>query len=176
MINHQSSRSKISRLAGALALLHVAALSAPALAHDGPGGPVGFGLGLGAPTGLTLELSQAGGRDGLELAFGDDAFRGTDGYAHLVYKFALARLARTSDVSIPFYLGVGGFVADHDRFFDDGALDVGLRVPMGLNFDLQRVPLQIFAELALGVPVVTIDHDHDDLLAVEGYAGVRYWF
>jgi len=165
-----------STLAGALALVLGMALSAPALAHDGPGGPVGVGLGLGSPTGLTLELSQRGGLDGLELAFGDDAFRGTDGYAHVVYKLGLARLARTSDVSIPFYLGLGGFVADHDRFFDNGDLDVGFRVPMGLNFNFQRAPLQIFTELALGIPVVTINHDHADLLAVEGYAGVRYWF
>jgi hypothetical protein len=50
------------------------------------------------------------------------------------------------------------------------------RSARSLNFDLQRAPLQIFTELALGVPVVTIDHDHSSDLQVEGYAGVRFWF
>jgi hypothetical protein len=176
MTTHRQSCSIFSRLAGALALALGITLAAPALAHDGPGGPVGIGVGLGAPTGLSLEFSQNGGRDGLELAIGDNAFHGADGYAHLVYKLRLARLVRNSSISIPFYLGLGAFVADHDHFFDDDQLDLGARMPIGLNFDLQSIPLQIFTELALGVPLVTFHHEHGHHLAAEGYAGVRVWF
>jgi hypothetical protein len=49
-------------------------------------------------------------------------------------------------------------------------------MPIGLNFDLQSIPLQIFTELALGVPLVTVNHEHGHDLAAEGYAGVRVWF
>ncbi|MCC6998776.1 MAG: hypothetical protein IT370_29460, partial [Deltaproteobacteria bacterium] len=104
---------------------------------------------------------------------GVDAFHQTGAYGHLVYKLALARLARTPTVSVPFYLGVGGYVFDRDS--QEDGLDLGVRVPMGVNFDFQRAPVQLFVELALGLDVIHTGPDGRDGF-VGGYAGVRYWF
>ena len=158
---------------GSLLLLLAAPRSASA--HTGPGGNLGLGLGLGTPTGLSLEVG-AGAWSSFELAIGLDAFDDAGGYGHLVYKAALGQLATGPTVRVPIYLGVGAYLYDHERSFADDA-EIGVRVPLGVNFDFQRSPLQLFAEVALGIPLR--DAGNDDFerdVWVGGYGGIRLWF
>jgi hypothetical protein len=155
----------------------VATLAAPraAVAHQGAGGNLGLGIGVGAPTGLSLEVG-AGTWSSFELALGLDVFESSGGYGHLVYKASLANLATGPTVRVPIYLGIGGYVYDHDRSINDNA-ELGLRVPFGVNFDFQRSPLQLFAEIALGIPLRDArDEAYVRDPWVAGYAGFRLWF
>lgn len=167
-----SSRTNtmVTMLAGALLL------GAPSVAraHEGPGGNLGVGLGVGAPTGLSLELQTHRG-NALELALGLDAFDNGGGYFHVVDKLSIAHLAYGPTVVVPLYIGIGGYVFDHDRGFDQDGASLGVRAPLGVNFDFQRAPMQVFAELALGLEVVDSGPDDRDLW-LGGYAGFRYWF
>jgi hypothetical protein len=156
-------------LATSLAAIPVAA------AHDGAGGPVGIGVGLGSPTTLSIDMA-ATPFSSVELALGMATLDGDGSYGHLVFKSSLVRLVRNPSVSLPLYLGAGGFLLDHDHDLGGSDLDIGLRVPVGLDIDLQRAPVQFFGEVALDATLVTVDHDDDDDLAVDGTAGVRVWF
>jgi hypothetical protein len=131
---------------------------------------------VGAPSGITVEVG-AGAWSSLELAIGLDAFDSVDGgYGHLVYKADVATLAAGPTVRVPLYLGAGAYVYDHDREFNDNS-EIGLRVPLGIDFDFQRSPLQLFAEIALGVPLRDAhDENYDRDAWVAGYAGFRLWF
>ncbi len=170
---HARRTAFASALVAAAFLLLVAPRSASA--HQGPGGNLGLGLGLGAPTGLSLEVG-AGAWSSFELAIGLDAFDNGGGYGHLVYKASLADLATGPTVRVPIYLGIGGYIYDHQRSFDDAA-EIGLRVPFGVNFDFQRSPLQLFAEIALGIPLRDAGNpDYNRNTWVAGYAGFRLWF
>jgi hypothetical protein len=162
--------------------LVLAWFATPALAsaHEGAGGNLGIGLGVGAPTGLSLEVSTAR-TSALELAIGVDTFDESGGYAHLVWKQNLARLTTGPTVVVPLYVGVGGFLFDQDRGFDDD-VDLGVRLPIGVNFDFQRAPLQIFTELALNFGLLDVgdeepaEDDDDTWIGVGGYLGARVWF
>lgn len=147
------------------------ALSAPALAHDGPGGNLGVGLGVGAPTGLSVELALDRSTS-LEAAVGFDAFN-TGGYIHLVGKFNVARLSRGPTVSVPLYLGIGGYMFDNSRDFDSP--NIGVRAPVGVSFDFRRSPIQLFIEVALGADLVR-DDASNRLFWFGGYGGIRFWF
>jgi hypothetical protein len=158
----------------AAAVLLSTVFASAAWAHQGPGGPIGLGLGVGTPTGLTLDASMTQ-RTNLELSLGLDALNDGRAYVHAVYEWAPADLVRSQTLVMPVYFGVGGFLADHDPR-PTGSIDLGVRAPLGVSFDFQRAPLQIFAEAALLLTLVEIDHDDHGVLGAGGYAGLRYWF
>ena len=144
--------------------------STPALAIPGH---VSLGVGVGSPTGLSLGI-KASPRSAFEAALGVDTFDNRGGYFHLVYKRELVRLSSGPTARIPMYVGIGGYIFDVDRGFDDD-LDIGVRVPLGVNFDFVRSPIQLFVEAALGIDVVgTGERDRRDLW-VGLYAGIRFW-
>ncbi len=172
-----STRARRTTLAVALfaASLLLLAIPRTASAHEGPGGNLGIGLGLGAPTGLSLEV-DAGAWSSFELALGLDAFDNGGGYGHLVYKASITELATGPSVRVPLYVGIGGYLFDHERSFEDDT-ELGIRVPFGVNFDFQRSPLQLFAELAIGIPLRDANNnDYDRDTWVGGYIGFRLWF
>src|SRR5262245_41232407 len=131
------------RITAAFAIV-LAALAAPAQAHEGAGGNFGVGVGIGSPTALSLEVSPVPWSS-FELALGMFALDEDNMYAHLVYKLNVVHLSNGPTVRVPIYLGLGAFVHDH------GAADWGARFPLGVNFDFSRVPVQLFAEAAVKV-------------------------
>ena len=125
---------------------------------------------LGSPTGLSLEYGLSGS-NALHFALGVEGFnnRGSDDdfYFHVVWKFYLAELANTGDFSLPVYVGVGPFIAD----IGNDNIDLGARAPFGIAFAFTKVPIDIFAEIALLLQVV------DDVnLGVGGAIGFHYFF
>jgi hypothetical protein len=90
---------------------------------------------------------------------------------------------------MPFYVGVGGRIAEDDdwvvingNLYEDEDTFLGVRVPFGILMDFNRVPLDIFFELAVVVDLVEIEDDfepYDDdppNLGMNGVIGLRYYF
>lgn len=144
----------------------------------------GLGIMLGSPSGLNgkLYLSDDTALDfgiGSYDDFGDD--RGLHLHASVLWHPVV--LASPDPFELPLYLGIGFRYLDHDDFFFDGDDDdhehLGVRAPLGLMLDFNRVPIDIFLELALIIDLVTIDdrdgsdHGRTDLDAT---LGLRYYF
>lgn len=142
----------------------------------------GLGLELGEPTGLSgklfLQPDQA-----IDFGVGDiyHHYYGGDGlHLYFDYLWHPVSLASTEAFELPFYVGIGG----RTWFFDyacgpntcNGAEAFGIRVPLGVSFDLNSVPLDIFIQL---VPTLDFFRDyapHNVYLDVDFSVGIRYWF
>jgi len=141
----------------------------------------GLGLELGAPTGITGKYFLSADR-ALDFGIGDiynyfDRF-GLHIYAD--YLWHPTSLASNETFELPFYIGVGG------RFWDfqdrrnqgnfDNAFAIGVRVPIGVSFDFNTVPLDIFVQV---VPVLDFFSGyaaHNLYIDLDASIGIRYWF
>jgi hypothetical protein len=147
------------------------ALAGAAQAHEGAGGDFAVGLGLGVPTGLSIEAAPTPWT-AFELAIGRRDIDRGDLYGHLTLKADVVRLARGYTVIVPIYLGAGAFLWDRGP---GAGTDVGVRFPLGVNFDFTRSPLQLFVEGALEVTLAS-NVDPKPPVGVTGFGGVRVWF
>lgn len=137
----------------------------------------GFGLGLllGLPTGLSAAWRPAEGRvyyDGA-LAWGFDG-----GMLHIhgdvLLILADLRTDEIEDVHFPVYLGLGPRIRLEDKSRNEYQQEVsrlGVRVPIGMSFVHDGVPLEAFLELAPGIGLFpAIDGTFDVAI------GARYYF
>jgi hypothetical protein len=145
----------------------------------------GLGLELGAPTGITGKyfVAPSGALDfGLGAVYGH--YYGDDGlHLYMDYLWHPLVLASPEPFELPFYIGVGGrfWTFDYCRANNDCGVDgsvFGIRVPIGLDFDFNNVPLDVFVQLT-----PTLDfyrgyryRDHDVWLDFDFSVGIRYWF
>jgi hypothetical protein len=149
------------------------------------GRPFGLGVMLGAPTGLTAKW-YLGRPFALQFGLGTvPEWRDDDDGIHISVDaiWHPVVLARDPAFNLPFYLGVGGRVLFED---DDGPGDddedthLGVRVPFGLLMDFNRVPIDLYFELAVVVDFLEIedqnDDDDDDLIDLNAVIGIRYYF
>ena len=136
-----------------------------------------FGLGvmLGAPTGLSGKY-YLGADTALDFGVGFMRYyRGRDGiHLHLDYLWHPVSLASVPAFELPVYFGIGG------RFFDfdddnDEAYAFGVRAPLGIAFDFNRAPLDLFFELALVLDFFT-GYREDVGADVNGAIGLRFYF
>ncbi len=141
-----------------------------------------FGLGiiLGAPTGLCGKYYLS--KDtALDFAIGAyygyrrhyDDYEGL--HLHVDFLWHPAVLTKNDTFWLPIYFGVGGRLLDHH---DHDYSHLGVRVPFGLMFDFEKVPIDIFLEFALIADFIEFGpYDADD-----GYVdltfslGFRYYF
>src|SRR5882724_467529 len=127
----------------------------------------GAGLIIGEPTGASLKywLNDLVAVDG---AFGWSAHDHSTLYMHadvLWHKFDLFDVPQGK---LPLYFGVGGLV----RFRDDGRDDnVGIRVPVGVSYMFDNLPLDVFAEIGPALDVAPDLHGE-----ITGGVGIRFWF
>ena len=135
--------------------------------HDNDlSGRFGVGLILGEPTGVSLKyfFNDTVAIDG---AVGWAFHHETDFYLHsdvLWHKFDLFSVP---EGQLPFYVGVGGRV----KFRDNEDDRIGVRVPFGVSYIFEDLPLDIFAEVAPVVDFVPSTHG--------GFTigiGARWWF
>ena len=126
----------------------------------------GFGLGIviGEPTGLSAKLWTSSS-NALDFAAAW-SFKG-DGHLLLQadYVWHSFDLIRVSSGRLPLYYGIGGRV-----IFADDPL-VGVRIPVGLNYQFATAPIDIFVEI---VPILDLIPSTDFDLG--GGLGVRFWF
>ena len=138
-----------------------------------------FGLGvmLGAPSGLSGKYYMT---QDTALDFGLGVyhrFGHRDGlHAHADFLWHPVSLLGTPAFELPLYFGLGARIWDHDEYRNDYREEthVGVRAPLGIIFDFNRIPLDIFLELAMVIDIVVDDdHSYADL---NGALGVRYYF
>jgi hypothetical protein len=138
----------------------------PASTTNYRGGRFGAGLILGEPTGASLKywLNDTLAVDG---AIGWSFHRETDLHLHsdvLWHKFDLISVP---EGRMPLYFGVGARV----KFRDNDDDQVGIRVPVGVSYIFEKVPVDIFLEVA---PV--IDFTPSVRGGFTAGIGARYWF
>jgi hypothetical protein len=142
-------------------------------------GKFGLGLELGAPFGINGKyfLSDDGA---LNFGLGADGYyyRDQDGFSiYLDYLWHPLSLANPPAFQLPLYIGVGGRLWDFDdnsRFDDDGVA-FGLRVPGGIAFDFNNVPLDVFIQLTFVFDFYRGYRDNTHA-GLEGSIGIRFWF
>lgn len=141
----------------------------------------GLGLELGAPFGLTGKYFVASDR-ALQFGLGSIYhYRDRDGlHLYLDYLWHPVSLVSNPTFELPLYFGIGGRVWDFDHYrgdrFNDDALAFGVRVPVGIAFDFNNVPLDIFLQLAFVLDFYTGDYYRNVYGDVNGSIGIRYWF
>jgi hypothetical protein len=145
-------------------------------------GPRKFGLGLelGEPTGLTGKYYLSPDR---AIDFGVGEIYGYfDRYGlhvYVDYLFHPATLGRGPSVTIPFYIGLGARVwafEDRGRQPIDHADAFGLRVPIGIAFELASTPLDFFIQFVPTLDVYSGYAVHNVYIDVDASAGFRVWF
>ncbi|HWU89658.1 MAG TPA: hypothetical protein VN253_20490 [Kofleriaceae bacterium] len=137
-------------------------------------GTFGAGLELGSPTGFNGKYFLTG--DGaLNFGVGADgyAYGNRDGlHLYLDYLWHPISLANPAEFQLPFYVGIGGRLWS----FDNGnATAFGVRVPLGIAFDLNNAPLDIFIQLT---PTLDFYRGYVDNTGfwIDFSLGIRYWF
>jgi len=135
--------------------------------------PVGLGIGavLGVPTGVSLAYRHEDG------PFYDAAIAWSvteqSVHVHGDYLVELTQLIdpHAPDARFPLYAGAGirlGFKNTQTRA---NQVQIGLRVPVGINIMPQGVDMDIFVEL---VPVMSLFPETK--MSFEGAVGARYYF
>jgi hypothetical protein len=139
-------------------------------------GTFGLGLELGGPTGLNGKyfLSESGA---LNFGLGANGYyRNRDGlHLYFDYLWHPISLANPPEFQLPFYIGIGGRLWDFDDGPDDGAAAFGLRVPLGIAFDFNNVPLDVFLQLT---PTLDFYRGYRDDAGfwIDFSLGIRFWF
>ncbi len=172
------------RTAGAACALTLLALSADAHAQnkveqprfgdkvkgERQGGPLGLGIAIGAPTGISGKL-WVGDWMGLQFSAGGDIgrvgdFAGTIDYVVHVRPFNTA----TTEYSVPIYFG-GGFVLSTNTYEQYGDVLLGPRGTAGLSVLVKELPTELYFEVN---PTFLVYEDVS--WSVDGQIGVRYYF
>jgi hypothetical protein len=176
-----------------LATLAIAMLTALATAEarPRPSGQIGgrrfeanktFGLGLelGAPFGLTGKYFLSSDR-ALDFGIGNIYnYRSRYGlHIYGDYVFHPVSLISHASFELPLYIGLGFRIWDFedrgDPVFDD-AFAFGFRVPVGVAFDFNNVPLDVFIQLVPVLDFFSGYDEHSAYIDIEASIGIRYWF
>lgn len=140
-----------------------------------------FGIGgiLGQPTGATFKYYPHP-MHGLTAAVGFGWLDGANFHTHLDYAFHIM-LTKPQHFDLALYFGVGAkFVywwhRDGGTWWYGDRTDrhhagFGLRLPVGVEFNLNKIPLGVFGELAAGLGLFP-----DIGFFVDGAVGARYYF
>jgi len=174
-----------------LATFGIALFAAAAEARPRPDGHLGgrrveanktFGLGivLGAPTGLIGQYFLSSDR-ALDFGIGDiyNYFDRSGLHIYADYLWHPTSLVSTEAFELPLYIGVGGRFWNFDNRVNgntNSASAFGIRVPVGVSFDFNAVPLDVFIQV---VPVLDFYSNyaaHSVYLDIDASFGIRYWF
>jgi len=143
------------------------------------GSPRDFGLGVqvGTFSGITGKFYLRDRYRALDFAVGT-AYGGTFSsslHAHVTYHEHFGPIVSGGGVTIPWRLGIGGWLNAGSNWifpqYDDQGLIVGVRAPVGLDFDVEDVPAQFFVEIAFDLAIVP-----GIAAGLDGSVGARYYF
>jgi len=149
-------------------------------------GKFGLGLELGSPFGLNGKFFLSDDRAlnfGVGVIYDRYYYDDRDGFhVYLDYMFHPFSITNNPTFQLPFYVGVGGRLWNvNDGRFNDDATALGVRVPLGLAFDFNKVPLDIFVQLTFVADLFFGYSDNNRTydragIHIEGSVGIRYWF
>jgi len=146
-------------------LLMAFGLILPATSHAQQG--LGVGVFFGEPSGISTKtwLTHTTAFDAAAAwsVEGEGSFHVHGDY--LVHNFNIFRPGRGA---LPLYYGVGGRILNRT---DQNSLNVGIRLPVGIEYLFQRAPLDVFLEV---VPV--LDLTPESTVDVNASIGTRYFF
>jgi hypothetical protein len=141
-----------------------------------------FGLGLEAwaPVGINGKWFF-GPTQALDFGIGDDFALANRAGFHVYgdVLFHPMSLASTPVFELPFYFGVGGRLwsfNDSGRLGPNDATAFGVRVPIGVSFDFNNIPLDAFAQVVPTVDFFTGNAGHSIWVDFDFSVGARYWF
>jgi hypothetical protein len=141
-------------------------------------GVFGLGLELGAPAGFNGKYFLRDDRAlnfGLGWIYDRYYYDNRDGvHLYLDYLFHPFSITNNPTFQLPFFIGVGGRLWDFDQD-DDGGYAFGVRCPVGIAFDFNKVPLDAFIQLT-AVADLFVGYRDSGGLHLEASFGVRYWF
>ena len=148
----------------ALIVFMAVILSTAAVARDGD-----FGLGviIGEPTGLSAK-AWLSSKSAVDFAAAWSFEKHAKFHLHADYLMHSFRLIKVEKGELPLYFGVGGRLILREHDHDDL---VGIRIPVGLEYFFDELPLDVFVEV---VPVVNLAPDTD--ADMDGGIGIRYMF
>lgn len=169
-----------TRRATLLATLLLTFAAAPASASEiGTTRPFGFGAILGLPTGPSIKY-YFNERHALDAALGLSFLGGQNFSVHADYLFQFP-ITKTRAFDLPFYIGIGGrlvfWLRDNEfhRWYGGsegtGQVSVTVRVPIGIAFNLNKAPVDIFMEIVPGIGFFP-----GAGLAIDAAVGARYYF
>jgi hypothetical protein len=126
----------------------------------------GAGLIVGEPTGISLKyfLSEKTAIDG---AIGWGFHHETDLHLHSDFLWHIHDIASVPEGQLSLYFGAGARV----KFRDNGEDRLGLRVPVGVSYLLENVPVDVFLEVA---PI--LDFTPSVRGGFTAGIGARFWF
>ena len=129
----------------------------------------GFGMGVmfGEPTGLSAKgwISESSAIDaGIGWSFVNNGSL----HIHADYLYHFKNVFGTPNV--PLYLGVGGRIKMKNTEHNTDTR-IGIRVPIGIAFQFQDAPVDIFLEIA---PILDLNPTTEG--SVNGAIGIRYYF
>lgn len=129
-------------------------------------GRLGVGVLLGEPTGVSVKyfLNEAIAVDG---GFGWSFHNETDPHLHADLLWHKFDLISVPEGQLPVYVGIGGRV----KFRDNDDDRVGFRLPIGVSYIFEDLPMDVFAEVA---PI--IDFTPSTRGGFNIGVGVRWWF
>ncbi len=150
---------KIHTILLGVMLCFLSSITVSAKAHN-----FGLGISVGEPTGLSGKLWTGNNTaiDGaLAWSFGhEDAFHLHSDFLVHNYKWI-----KVSEGRLPVYYGIGGRI----KMEDDSK--VGVRIPVGLNYQFADAPLDIFLEI---VPILEMVPATD--FNMNAAIGIRFFF
>jgi hypothetical protein len=176
----------------AIALAFVCAVASSAAARPRPAGhnkrfesnkTFGLGLELGSPLGVNGKyfLSE-GGSHAIDFGFGAESYYFHAQYGintYVDYLWHPLSFVSADAFELPLYFGVGGrFWEFHhdDPAANDQSYAFGVRVPVGVSFDFNDIPLDAFVQAAFVLDLF-VDYDvHTIFPDLDVSVGARYWF
>ena len=134
----------------------------PVRAQEG----LGVGVLVGEPSGFSLK-TWFSPKTAFDLAvawsFEDEGALNVHG-DYLIHHFGVFSVRKGA---LPFYYGLGGRVRNHPQ----GDPNVGIRIPVGVEYLFAKEPFDLFLEV---VPIVDLTPESD--LDVNASVGARYFF
>jgi hypothetical protein len=124
----------------------------------------GIGVLLGEPTGLSAKV-RLGETSAIDAAAAWSFLDEGSFYFHADYLFHFTDVFSVDPGELPLYVGAGGKIALREDPF------LGVRIPVGIAYEFETVPLDVFFEVAPGVGLIP-----ETSADFGGGIGIRYYF
>ena len=133
-------------------------------------GQFGLGFMVGAPTGISAayKLSNKTMIDGaVGWSLGDDV----NFHIHADYLWLKPGAFEIDEIPMNVYYGIGGRIKDRDTDDKDDDFRMGARVPIGIHYQFDDPPIEVFGEIALIMDVI-----ESTAIDFNLGLGARFWF